>query len=89
MDTCRIRARGLVQGVYFRAWTRDQARELGVSGWVRNCSDGSVEACVQGDPSKVQELVRRVHCGPPRALVDEVLIETVDSDPAQGFRIER
>ena len=49
--------RGLVQGVWFRASTKDEADRLGVSGWVRNLSDGSVEAVFEGEKKKVEEIV--------------------------------
>ena len=44
-----VRVTGRVQGVFFRAWAQGQARELGVSGWIRNCPDGSVEAHLGGE----------------------------------------
>ena len=44
-----VRIYGRVQGVFFRAWTREEAERLGVTGWVRNCPDGRVEAHVEGD----------------------------------------
>ncbi|HEX8839315.1 MAG TPA: acylphosphatase [Sphingomicrobium sp.] len=68
----RVRVTGRVQGVFFRAWTRDEARSLQVSGWVRNSSDGSVEAHVEGDEPAVNELVDRLREGPPHARVDRV-----------------
>lgn len=57
MLRARARFYGLVQGVFFRAQTRRKARELGLRGWVRNCSDGSVEAVVEGEEKRVKELV--------------------------------
>jgi len=68
----RVRLTGRVQGVFFRAWTRNEARGLQVSGWVRNSSDGSVEAHVEGDEPAVNELVDRLREGPPHARVDRV-----------------
>jgi acylphosphatase len=78
-----VRITGQVQGVFFRAWTRDQARELGVSGWVRNCGDGSVEAHVEGEEGAVEELVGRLRHGPPSARVEDVRVEHADRE---GFR---
>jgi acylphosphatase len=63
---------GLVQGVYFRASTRETALRLGVRGWVRNLSDGSVEALFEGENKKVEELVGWCYKGPPGARVTEV-----------------
>ena len=63
---------GLVQGVFFRAWTKEQADALGVSGWVRNCADGSVEAHVEGDEEGVEALIKRLRHGPPSARVERV-----------------
>ena len=68
----RVRVSGRVQGVFFRAGTRDEARSLKVSGWVRNCSDGSVEAHVEGKEDVVDQLIDRLREGPPHARVDQV-----------------
>jgi acylphosphatase len=65
---------GRVQGVFFRAWTRDQARELGIGGWVRNCADGSVEAHIEGDDAAIETLISRLHHGPRSAQVDDVRV---------------
>ncbi|MGC8975609.1 MAG: acylphosphatase [Thermoprotei archaeon] len=70
-----LRIYGLVQGVFFRSSMRDVALRLGVTGWVRNLPDGSVEAVVEGDPEKVRELIKWTHRGPPTAVVEEVRIE--------------
>ncbi len=68
----RIRVRGFVQGVFFRASTRDVARRLGLTGWVRNLSDGSVEAVFEGEKEKIKEAVRWCYKGPPGASVTDV-----------------
>lgn len=83
----RVRVRGRVQGVSFRAWTRDEASALGVAGWVCNLSDGSVEAHVQGDFSAVEELLRRMHHGPPHARVRELLTDVVEPEDIGGFEV--
>jgi acylphosphatase len=81
-----VRVTGLVQGVFFRAWTREQADALGVTGWVRNCSDGSVEAHVEGDEAAVEQLVALLRRGPPSAQVEEVAVE--DAEPSNVGRFE-
>ncbi|MFZ2302367.1 MAG: acylphosphatase [Gallionella sp.] len=63
---------GRVQGVYFRDSMRREAQRLGVAGWVRNRSDGTVEAVVQGEPADVDAIVRWAHRGPERAHVERV-----------------
>jgi acylphosphatase len=63
-----------VQGVWFRASTRDEADRLGVSGWVSNLPDGSVEAVFEGDKKKVEEIVGWCHRGPSGAKVSKVEI---------------
>jgi acylphosphatase len=68
----RVRITGEVQGVFFRAWAQDQAKSLGVTGWVRNASDGSVKAHVEGEQAAVEQLIDRMHDGPPGAQVDGV-----------------
>jgi acylphosphatase len=82
-----VRVTGRVQGVFFRAWTKDQARELGLSGWVRNCGDGSVEAHVEGEESKVSELIARMRSGPPSARVEQLGCEEIPPKMLSGFEV--
>jgi acylphosphatase len=66
---------GLVQGVAFRAYTVEEARRLGLSGWVRNLPDGRVEAEAEGERAALEGLVRFCRRGPPAARVDGVEVE--------------
>lgn len=68
----RLEIRGRVQGVGYRAALLDQARQLGLRGWVRNRRDGSVEAVVAGPDAGVQRLLHWSRRGPPAAIVDSV-----------------
>jgi len=63
---------GRVQGVFFRAYTRDEAVRLGLSGWVRNRPDGTVEALVEGKKDDVEKMVRWFHRGSPNSAVKKV-----------------
>jgi acylphosphatase len=76
-----------VQGVFFRAWTRDEARSLGVFGWVRNCSDGSVEAHVEGDDGQVAELIRRMRHGPAHARVTDLEVSDAPAEKLERFEL--
>lgn len=90
MKEMRFTVHGKVQGVWFRAWTRDAAREMGVSGWVRNMSDGNVEGVAQGDEPLLKKFLTRLHDGPPLARVTAVDTEWSDIDaPGNGFDIRR
>ncbi len=75
MGLIRIHAviSGRVQGVYFRASTVDEARKLGLCGWVRNRSDGKVETEIQGEETEVRRLLNWLHKGPPMAAVSGVI----------------
>ncbi len=66
---------GIVQGVFFRAGTREESCKLGLTGWVKNCSDGCVEAVFEGDIDKIEKIVEWCKKGPPGAVVRN--IETV------------
>ena len=83
----RIHVTGRVQGVFFRAWTRDEARSLGVMGWVRNCYDGAVEAHLEGDEPQVDELIRRMRHGPPHARVVDVAVSEAETENADRFEL--
>jgi acylphosphatase len=67
-----LRITGLVQGVFFRAHTRDTARSLGLSGWVRNRADGSVEAVAEGPEAALKQLVAWCDQGSPSSRVERV-----------------
>jgi len=82
-----VRVTGLVQGVFFRAWTREKADALGVSGWVRNCPDGSLEAHLEGNEPAVEQLVILLRRGPPSAQVKEVAAEEAEAGNADRFEI--
>ena len=76
--TLRLVIHGRVQGVFFRDSMRREAQRLGVAGWVRNRSDGSVEAAVHGEPADVDAIVRWARHGPERAQVERIEIEPDD-----------
>jgi len=80
---------GRVQGVYFRATTRDTARENGVHGWVQNLDDGRVEAVFEGDEDAVDALVEFCHEGSPAANVAGVDVEYEPPAGEDGFEIRR
>ncbi|WP_179864743.1 MULTISPECIES: acylphosphatase [Sinorhizobium] len=81
---------GRVQGVCFRIWTRDEAESLGLTGWVRNESDGSVTALVAGPDAAVDTMLSRFWKGPPGASVANVASEDASSiETPAGFGITR
>jgi acylphosphatase len=89
MVTRKIRVKGRVQGVGFRAALRHEARKLGVSGWVRNRADGSVEALLQGPEDIVECLMAWARRGPPGAAVAELTAADGDAEEAccAGFEL--
>jgi acylphosphatase len=80
---------GTVQGVYFRANTRDTATHKNVDGWVRNLEDGRVEAVFEGPTAAVNEMVEWCHTGSPAARVEDVEVEYDDPEGLDGFSIRR
>lgn len=88
-DSRRLLISGRVQGVFFRDWTQARARALGVSGWVRNLSDGLVEVQAEGPPEMLDALERACRDGPPGARVDEVASRPVEAEGGQGFSVRR
>ena len=77
---------GTVQGVWFRAWTAQEAQARGLDGWVRNRRDGRVEAVFAGPPARVDEMLAACRKGPPAAEVDDVHATPQTEDPGRGFR---
>lgn len=85
----KIRISGKVQGVWFRASTRDKAHELGLSGFVRNEPDGSVYAEAEGPPDVLDRFLAWCRIGPPRASVSQVEVEEGAWLGFQGFEVRR
>lgn len=92
MDTVqkRVLLSGRVQGVGFRHFTRMNARDLNIKGWVKNRNDGKVEAVIQGSSDNIDEMLERLRIGPGSARVDNVEIENreVDED-FETFNVRR
>ena len=86
----RLQIRGRVQGVYFRASTVQQAQELGLTGWVMNCDDGSVAAVVEGSRERLEKMISWCWKGPAGARVTHVDVEwSLSQDRFRGFSIKR
>jgi acylphosphatase len=81
----RLVITGRVQGVGYRLWAKREARHLGLRGWVRNLSGGSVEALVIGEPAQVDAFIQACHRGPSMALVTSVRREPAADDGTPGF----
>ena len=82
----RVRIEGRVQGVWFRAWTVEEATKRGLRGWVRNRRDGSVEAQFSGPTTLVNEMVEACKKGPPHAVVQGIIAGDVRDDGEPGFQ---
>jgi len=83
-----IIVKGRVQGVFFRSHTSDKARELNLTGWVKNLPSGEVEAVFEGERENVEKMIKWCHSGPPQAYVTEVKVERQDyTGKFSGFEI--
>jgi len=89
MKTIRLTIKGKVQGVFFRATAKDIADDLGVKGWVRNLPDRNVEITATATEEMLQKFIDWCNQGPPKARVDEVIVEELDFQPFNDFRIIR
>ena len=81
----KLSIHGLVQGVFYRGWSVDTARALGLNGWVRNRRDGSVEMLVAGNEAAVARMIERCRQGPPAARVDRIDVEDSSEETPAGF----
>ncbi|MEM4258029.1 MAG: acylphosphatase [Candidatus Thermoplasmatota archaeon] len=90
MAQAHVMISGKVQGVWFRASTKQKADQLGVTGWVRNTEDGCVEAVFSGDKTKVEEMIAWCYQGPPDAQVTRVdVTHTSSKEVFTEFTIKR
>ena len=88
-ETAHVVITGRVQGVWYRAWTVEEARKRQLDGWVRNRRDGAVEAVFLGPTERVAEMIAVCRTGPPLARVDDIQAVSGAVDPVQqgqGFR---
>jgi acylphosphatase len=87
MNAILLKITGKVQGVFFRSETKKRADELELKGWVKNCSDGTVEVFAQGDEAELNELEKWCAKGPPMAKVDDVKKELREISDCCEFSI--
>ena len=85
MRTVRLRITGRVQGVGYRMWAERTATQLGISGWVRNRADGTVELLPTGGDDAVAALVEACRQGPRAAVLSDIAIEDAEDDGSVGF----
>ncbi len=87
MSAARFLVGGRVQGVFFRASTREQALRLGLRGHARNLNDGDVEVIAAGDADALDRLEAWLRTGPPNARVTRVERDAFDGDVSHGFEV--
>ncbi len=87
MLTRRVLVSGMVQGVGYRAWTRQQALQRNLVGWVRNLADGRVEAVLQGEDSNVLDMLDAMRQGPAMARVQDVQSRAEDAQATNHFEV--
>ncbi|MCX8188177.1 MAG: acylphosphatase [Nitrososphaeria archaeon] len=76
--SANIYVSGIVQGVFFRAYTRSKARSLGITGWVKNLPDGRVQIFAEGEEDSIKKLIDWCKVGPPHAVVEDVKVEWLE-----------
>ena len=89
MKTIRLTIKGKVQGVFYRATAKDVAELIGVKGWVRNLPDNNVEITATAPEETLQKFINWCKQGPPRARVEDVIVEELDLQEFKGFTIIR
>ena len=87
MASKRVKIKGRVQGVSFRAWAEERAKNYGLDGWVRNTSDGAVEALFAGDDELVEQMVEDCADGPRPANVTAVEVVAEGETVEPGFKV--
>ena len=89
MKTIRLIIKGKVQGVFYRATAKDIADLLGIKGWIRNLPDNNVEITATAAGDVLQKFIGWCKQGPPKARVEDVIIEELTLEEFKGFRIIR
>uniref|UniRef100_A0A0C9RL93 acylphosphatase n=1 Tax=Wollemia nobilis TaxID=56998 RepID=A0A0C9RL93_9CONI len=86
--TVNVRVKGVVQGVFYRKFTAENAQQLGLKGWVRNRRDGTVEAVFSGDTKSVDDMLERCKRGPPAAVVTAVNVNPTEEPVGETFELK-
>ena len=89
MKTIRLTIKGKVQGVFYRATAKDVADQLGIKGWVKNLPDDNVEIKATASEEILQKFMNWCNQGPPRAKVNDVIVEELSLEEFKGFSIIR
>ena len=89
MKTLRIKIKGVVQGVFFRKFIKENADELGVRGFVRNLEDGRIEIVIEGRDEKVNELLEKCKKGPKHSEIKEIEVEEIKHQGFQDFKVSK
>lgn len=89
MKTVRLIIKGKVQGVFYRATAKDVADLIGVKGWVKNLPNDDVEITATAADDVLQKFIAWCKLGPPKASVDEVIVEELSTEDFKGFKIIR
>ncbi len=87
MICVHVRVSGMVQGVFYRAFTKERSKELEVKGWVQNLPGGGVEAVLEGERQKVGELLRLMKNGPPGSMVLGMELSELECRGYEDFEI--
>ncbi len=88
MSLCvHVRVSGMVQGVFYRAFTRDKALGLGINGWVRNIPGGGVEAVLEGERQKIGELLAMMKKGPASSMVSGIELSEIRCKGYEDFKV--
>jgi len=88
MIAIHVRVSGRVQGVFYRAFTKERASALGIKGWVRNIPGGGVEAVLEGERQKVGEMLKLMKVGPAGAMVLGMELSEIEAKGYEDFKIE-
>lgn len=89
MPTVHLIIKGRVQGVFYRATAKDMADAIGITGWVKNTEEGNVEAVASGTDEQMQNFISWCKQGPPKAIVTDVIVTSVDDEVFEKFRVIR
>ena len=89
LKSVQIKIHGTVQGVFFRNFTTLKAKELGITGWVRNATDGTVELEAEGKSESIDNFLQWCHHGPDKAVVNKVIVVESTFKNFTSFEIKR